>query len=156
MEIRARYLLIGLFVLAVIAGGFGFIYWIDTTGGLAARTTYRVAFDAPVSGLLNGSAVLFNGLKVGEVTRLEIDASNPHGVSALISIDSRVPIRADTGAGLDFRGLTGVASITLSGGAPDAPALAAAAGEPPTLFASSAASQDVMQAARQALQHFDQ
>ena len=56
MEIRARYLLIGLFVLAVIAGGFGFIYWINANGGLAARTSYRVVFDAPVSGLLNGSA----------------------------------------------------------------------------------------------------
>src|SRR6188768_3501937 len=49
MEIRARYLLIGLFVLAVIVGGFGFVFWINTTGGLAARATYRVAFDSPVS-----------------------------------------------------------------------------------------------------------
>ena len=94
MEIRARYLLIGLFVLVVIAGGFGFVFWLNTTGGLAARTTYRVAFDGPVSGLLNGSAVLFNGLRVGEVTRLEFDPSNPHGVSALIAIDARVPVRA--------------------------------------------------------------
>jgi phospholipid/cholesterol/gamma-HCH transport system substrate-binding protein len=156
MEIRARYLLIGLFVLVVIAGGFGFIYWINATGGLAARTTYRVAFDAPVSGLLNGSAVLFNGLKVGEVTRLEIDPSNPHGVAALIAIDARVPVRADTAAGLDFRGLTGVASITLTGGAADAPQLASEPGQPPTLFAAAGSSQDVMQAARQALQHFDQ
>jgi len=156
MEIRARYLLIGLFVLAVIAGGFGFVYWLNTTGGLAARTTYRVAFDGPVSGLLNGSAVLFNGLRVGEVTRLEFDPSNPHGVSALIAIDSRVPVRADTGAGLDFRGLTGVAQITLTGGAADAPTLAVAPGQLPTLFASAAASQDVMAAARQALQHLDQ
>src|SRR6185295_7293514 len=122
MEIRARYLLIGLFVLAVIVGGFGFVFWINTTGGLAARATYRVAFDSPVSGLLNGSSVLFNGLRVGEVTRLEIDASNPHGVSALIAIDARVPVRADTSAGLDFRGLTGVAAIALNGGTPDAPA----------------------------------
>src|SRR4051794_22924107 len=156
MEIRARYLLIGLFVLAVIVGGFGFIFWINTTGGLAARTTYRIAFDAPVSGLLNGSSVLFNGLRVGEVTRLEIDPSNPHGVSALIAIDSRVPVRADTTAGLDFRGLTGVAAIPLTGGAVDAPMLATAPGQPPTLFAASAASQDVMQAARTALQHLDQ
>jgi phospholipid/cholesterol/gamma-HCH transport system substrate-binding protein len=156
MEIRARYLLIGLFVLAVIVGGFGFVFWINTTGGLTARTTYRVAFDAPVSGLLKGSAVLFNGLRVGEVTRLEIDPSNPHGVAALVAIDSRVPVRADTSAGLDFRGLTGVAAIALTGGAPDAPTLATAPGEPPTLFASGAASQDVMQAARTALQHLDQ
>jgi phospholipid/cholesterol/gamma-HCH transport system substrate-binding protein len=153
MEIRARYFLIGLFVLAVIAGGFGFVYWLDTTGGLAPRTTYRVAFDGPVSGLFNGSSVLFNGLKVGEVTRLEFDPSNPRGVSALVSIDSRVPVRADTGVGLDFRGLTGVAAISLSGGAADAPALS---GDPPTLAASSAASQDVMAAARTALQHLDQ
>ena len=156
MEIRARYFLIGLFVLAVIVGGFGFVYWLNTTGGLAPRTTYRVAFDGPVSGLFNGSSVLFNGLKVGEVTRLEFDPSNPRGVSALISIDARVPVRADTGVGLDFRGLTGVAAITLTGGAADAPALAATPGEPPTLSASAAASQDVMAAARVALQHLDQ
>jgi phospholipid/cholesterol/gamma-HCH transport system substrate-binding protein len=156
MEIRARYLLIGLFVLVVIAGGFGFIYWLNTTGGLGPRTTYRVAFDGPISGLLNGSSVLFNGLKVGEVSRLEFDPSNPHGVSALIAIDARVPVRADTGVGLDFRGLTGVASITLTGGAADAPVLAATAGQPSTLFASAAASQDVMAAARQTLQHLDQ
>src|SRR5262245_3928547 len=110
MEIRARYLLIGLFVLAVIVGGFGFISWINPTGGLAPRTTSRVAFEGPVSGLLRGSAVLFNGIKVGEATRLEFDPSNPHGVSALVAIDSRVPVRADTAVGLDFRGLTGVAS----------------------------------------------
>lgn len=156
MEIRARYLLIGLFVLAVIAGGFGFVWWINATGGLAARTTYRVAFDAPVSGLLNGSAVLFNGLKVGEVTRLEIDPSNPHGVAVQISVDARVPIRTDTTVGLDFRGLTGVASITLTGGAADAPPLASEPGQLPTLLAAPGSSQDVMQAARQALQHFDQ
>ena len=157
MEIRARYLLIGLFVLAVIAGGFGFIYWLNTTGGLGPRTTYRVAFDGPISGLFNGSAVLFNGLKVGEKRPGSSSTpSNPHGVSALIAIDLRVPVRADTGVGLDFRGLTGVASITLTGGAADAPALAATPGQPPTLSASAAASQDVMAAARQTLQHLDQ
>src|SRR5258708_27211525 len=120
MEIRARYLLIGLFVLVVIAGGFGFVSWINTSGGLGARTTYRVAFDGPVSGLLNGSAVLFNGLRVGEVTRLEFDPSNPHGASALIALDARVPVRADTGAGLGFRRLHGVAGITPPAGAADA------------------------------------
>ena len=67
-----------------------------------------------------------------------------------------MPVRADTGVGLDFRGLTGVAAITLTGGAADAPALAATPGEPPTLSASAAASQDVMAAARVALQHLDQ
>ena len=30
MEIRARYVLVGFFTLAVIAGGFAFVYWLQT------------------------------------------------------------------------------------------------------------------------------
>ena len=32
MEIRAPYVLIGAFVLAVIAAGFGFVYWLHNPG----------------------------------------------------------------------------------------------------------------------------
>jgi len=32
MEIRARYALIGAFVLAVILGAFGFVYWLHNIG----------------------------------------------------------------------------------------------------------------------------
>ena len=32
METRANYVLIGLFTLAVILGGFGFVYWFNTIG----------------------------------------------------------------------------------------------------------------------------
>ncbi len=42
METKARYALIGLFALGVIAAGFGFVYWLQTTGGLGARTSYRI------------------------------------------------------------------------------------------------------------------
>ena len=34
MEIKARYVLIGLFTLASIVAGFAFVYWLETTGGL--------------------------------------------------------------------------------------------------------------------------
>ena len=34
MEIRAPYVLIGGFVLAVIAAAFGFVYWLHNTGSL--------------------------------------------------------------------------------------------------------------------------
>ena len=39
MEIRARYMLIGAFVLAFAVGMFGFVYWIKNTGGLGQRAT---------------------------------------------------------------------------------------------------------------------
>jgi len=82
MEIRAPYVLIGGFVLAVIAAGFGFVYWLHNGAGLAQRTTYRLHFENTVSGLLTGAAVLFNGIRVGEVTALELDVGNPNRVTA--------------------------------------------------------------------------
>jgi phospholipid/cholesterol/gamma-HCH transport system substrate-binding protein len=70
METRARYALIGLFMLAVIAASFAFVYWLENKGGFAQRETYQIRFQGSVSGLLIGSAVLFNGIRVGEVTGL--------------------------------------------------------------------------------------
>ncbi|ODR96116.1 hypothetical protein AUC69_15180 [Methyloceanibacter superfactus] len=64
METRARYALIGLFMLAIIVASFGFVYWLENKGGFGERETYRVRFESSVSGLLVGSAVLFNGIRV--------------------------------------------------------------------------------------------
>ena len=73
METRARYALIGLFMLAVILASFGFVYWLENKGGFAERKTYQVRFQGSVSGLLIGSAVLFNGIRVGEVTNSDAE-----------------------------------------------------------------------------------
>jgi phospholipid/cholesterol/gamma-HCH transport system substrate-binding protein len=116
METRANYALIGLFTLAVILGVFGFIYWFKTFGQQTIRTNYTVHFNGSVSGLLNGANVLFNGLKVGEVTELGLIPEEPNRVFARISVDSRAPIKTDTAAALEFGGLTGVASVALTGG----------------------------------------
>jgi phospholipid/cholesterol/gamma-HCH transport system substrate-binding protein len=105
METRAPYALIGLFVLTVIAAVFGFVYWLHNSGGLTERTVYRVRFENTVSGLLTGAAVLFNGIRVGEVTDLRLDANNPQLVNATIAVAASTPVRADTKAGLDFQGL---------------------------------------------------
>ena len=45
METRANYVVIGLFTLAVIAGGFGFVYWFSRAGDGTERAIYRVVFD---------------------------------------------------------------------------------------------------------------
>ena len=77
METRAPYALIGLFVLAVIGAVFGFVYWLHNSGGLGERAVYRVRFENTVSGLLTGAAVLFNGIRVGEVTDLGLNPDDP-------------------------------------------------------------------------------
>jgi phospholipid/cholesterol/gamma-HCH transport system substrate-binding protein len=143
METRANYVVVGLFTLAVIAGGFGFVYWFSRAGDGGERVTYRVVFDGAVSGLRTGGWVLFNGIKVGEVSDLRLNPQNPRQVVATINVDKAVPVRTDTRVGLDFQGLTGIASISVKGGAPDAPTLVGQNGQPATLIADPTATQDV-------------
>jgi phospholipid/cholesterol/gamma-HCH transport system substrate-binding protein len=155
MEIKARYVLIGLFTLASIVAGFAFVYWLETTGGLGKRTSYEVRFHNTVSGLLTGSAVLFNGIRVGEVTGLKLVPNEPKEIDVTITVDAGAPVRADTQASLDFQGLTGAAVVTLTGGSADAPPLKASPGRLPTLAASETAGQTMSEAARQAFVRID-
>jgi phospholipid/cholesterol/gamma-HCH transport system substrate-binding protein len=155
METRANYILIGLFTLAVVLGAFVFVYWFQGTGGIGPRDAYQVRFEGPVSGLRTGSTVLFNGVRVGEVTQMQISADDPRHVVADILVEARTPIRSDTVVGLDFQGLTGISSLSLRGGSAAAPPLAGKDGAPPVLVARSAVSQDVVQAVRDVVSRFD-
>src|SRR5512141_1621822 len=121
METKANYLIIGLFTLAVIVGVFGFVYWFQNIGGTGERAFYRVEFDGSVSGLRVGGSVLFNGIRVGEVSDLKLNPERPQQVIATISLDKSVPVRADTSIGLEFAGLTGIASLSLKGGSANSP-----------------------------------
>jgi phospholipid/cholesterol/gamma-HCH transport system substrate-binding protein len=156
METRARYVLIGLFTLAVIALGFGFVYWLNTTGGLREHVTYRVRFENSVPGLIVGSAVLFNGIRVGEVTNLHINPSMPRQVIATIAIDKTTPIRVDTEVNLEYQGLIGgSAAISLVGGSEASPTLNATPGAPPLLVADPTAGQSTTNLARGVLRRLD-
>lgn len=156
MENKANYALIGLFTLAVIAGAFGFVFWLQSGGTGGERTSYRVAFDGSVSGLRTGSAVLFNGIRVGEVTGLALDAKNPQQVIATVSIAKAVPVHQDTHVGMEFQGLTGIASLSLRGGTASSPVLVGSIGNPPLLQASPAASSDVTQSARDVMRRLNE
>ncbi len=138
METRAPFIIVGAFVLAAIGAVFGFVYWLHNTGSLGSRTTYHVQFNGPVPGLLVGGAVLFNGIRVGEVTELSLAADSPRRVDAAIAVGSGTPVRADTKVGLDFQGLTGVPVVALEGGKE-----LAASGQVPTLIAEPGAGQSM-------------
>jgi phospholipid/cholesterol/gamma-HCH transport system substrate-binding protein len=155
METRAPYALIGLFVMAVIAAAFGFVYWLHNSGGLTERTVYRVRFENTVSGLLKGASVLFNGIRVGEVTNLQLEPDNPQAVTATIAVDAGTPVRADTKIGLDFQGLTGVPVVTLQGGSVPLNIAKTASGEPPMLMADPSAGLSMTHAARDTLRRLD-
>ncbi len=152
METRARYVVIGLFTLVVILGGFLFVYWLQSAGGLRRQAIYQIRFESPVSGLIKGSAVHFNGIRVGEVTELRLNADDPKQVTVTAVIDRGTPVRADTHVEIEFQGLTGATVISLKGGSATAPPVS---GEPPLLVANQGATQSLTQAAREALRRLD-
>jgi phospholipid/cholesterol/gamma-HCH transport system substrate-binding protein len=149
METRAPFVIVGAFVLAAIAAAFGFVYWLHNSTGIGARTSYHLQFDGPVPGLLVGASVLFNGIRVGEVTQLKLATDNPRRVNAMIAVAADTPVRSDTKVGLDFQGLTGVPVVALEGGKE------VAAGDVSTLIAEPGAGQSMTQAARDALRRVD-
>jgi phospholipid/cholesterol/gamma-HCH transport system substrate-binding protein len=150
METRAPFIVVGAFVLAAIGAVFGFVYWLHNTAGTGARTVHHVQFEGSVSGLLVGAAVLFNGIRVGEVTNLGLVADSPRQVDATIAVASGTPVHSDTKVGLDFQGLTGVPVITLEGGKE-----VGASTDMKVLVADPAAGQSMTQAARNALGRVD-
>jgi phospholipid/cholesterol/gamma-HCH transport system substrate-binding protein len=150
METRAPFIIVGAFVLAAIAAVFGFVYWLHNTAGTGLRTVHHVQFEGSVSGLLVGAAVLFNGIRIGEVTNLGLAADSPRQVDATIAVASGTPVHSDTKVGLDFQGLTGVPVIALEGGKE-----VGASNAPQTLVADPAAGQSMTQAARNALGRVD-
>jgi phospholipid/cholesterol/gamma-HCH transport system substrate-binding protein len=155
MEIRARYTLIGLFTLATVAAAFAFVYWLNHAGGLTRQTLYRARFENTVSGLLKGSAVLFNGIRVGEVIALELTPENPKQVTAILSVDRETPVRSDTKAGIEFQGLTSSPVLSLRGGAPNASPAKSADNQPPLLLVDADAGQNMTEAARNVLHDID-
>jgi phospholipid/cholesterol/gamma-HCH transport system substrate-binding protein len=155
MEIRARYTLIGLFTLSAIIAAFAFVYWLNNASGLTGRDVYRVRYENTVSGLLKGSAVLFNGIRVGEVTDLELDPGHPKQIMAILGVNRSTPVRADTVAGIEFQGLTGAPVVSLRGGSATAGALQSENGTPPTLVAKPDAGESMTEAARGVLQNIN-
>ena len=131
METRANFVVIGAFTLAAVVGAFLFVMWVAGYAATGTHRHYRIVFNGSVSGLSNGAIVLFNGLKVGEVTNLDFVKGDPSQVVADIDVtNASAPINTGTKAQLETQGLTGSATVALIGGEKGAPEIA---GNPPVI-----------------------
>jgi phospholipid/cholesterol/gamma-HCH transport system substrate-binding protein len=148
METRANYALIGAFTLSVVAAAFLFVFWFSGNDRGGGRLSYQIVFEGSVTGMSRGSAVTFNGIRIGEVTDVSIKPDDPRKVLARVDIDRGVPVRADTRARLEYQGLTGVAQVALTGGAPSAPPLAPQPDGLPQIAAERSDFQDLLETAR--------
>lgn len=118
METRANYVIVGIFTIVAILAAFAFVYWTAAIGERGETATLRVRIPGSASGLGRGSAVLFNGVKVGDVRRVYIDVENPTIAIADTEIDRLTPITKSTQADIGLAGLTGQANIELKGADP--------------------------------------
>jgi phospholipid/cholesterol/gamma-HCH transport system substrate-binding protein len=146
METKANYLMIGGFVLGVLALAFVFVFWMTNLAGGGKR--YFIVFDGSVAGLTTGSSVGFNGIKVGEVQSMQLDPADARKVQVLISVHGDTPVRANSHASMQSLGLTGGTGIQITAGTPDSPFLMATAENPiPVIAADRGGGQGLFDAA---------
>lgn len=118
METKANYAIVGLFAVIVIAAAFGFIYWMAQYGRGGPMEELVIRIPGSANGLSVGSPVRFNGISVGTVRSLAIDADDPHFSVAFTEVSADAPIYKSTKAILEIQGLTGASYVELSGGNP--------------------------------------
>jgi phospholipid/cholesterol/gamma-HCH transport system substrate-binding protein len=135
METRAHHILIGLFTVLAVAGALIFALWLDKSSGDREYAYYEVGFDRAVSGLAVGNAVLYSGIKIGDVVDLRLNPEDPRQVRARIRVFSDIPIRQNTRANLQLANITGSMNIQLQGGTPESPLLVGSIENPPLIVA---------------------
>ena len=153
MKPRASSLMIGTLALVLIAGGIGALLGYKKFASTKGQMPLRVIFEGSASGLHKGGGVNFDGIRIGEVVSLTLD--HPRRVVALARIDANAPVRQDTEVGLEFQGLTGVAAISLTGGAIDGPPVPLDKDGIPVLTADPDALLDMQEKIRVALRNVD-
>jgi phospholipid/cholesterol/gamma-HCH transport system substrate-binding protein len=115
MKARVSNLIIGSMALTVAAAALLGVLGFQKINGMRQQAPLRIVFEGSASGLRKGGSVNFDGVQIGQIKSLKLD--NPRKVVALTLVDSSAPIRKDTVVGLEFQGLTGIAAISLTGGA---------------------------------------
>lgn len=123
METRASYILVGSFVLTLIAGLFGFTVWVTKVQLEDSRQPYRMYVTGSVTGLQTGSAVRYQGIPIGTVTDLRVDPETVSRVRVTFEVNGDTPIKADSIASIELQGLTGGAYVQIAGGTADSPLL---------------------------------
>lgn len=157
METKANYVLIGAFTLVISAFLLLFGLWAAKFSSERDWREYLVIFTEPVTGLTEGSSVQYNGIAIGTVETLDLDARDPRRVIARLKVKAETPVKVDTRAKLSITGLTGVPFIQLTGGSPNAPELMARNGdELPVIRTEASALQNIADTANRLVARMDE
>jgi len=128
METDRHYFLEGLFIIGLSVAAALFFVWLATPGH-RDDVIYRIHFTESISGLALGDPVKFRGVDVGTVKAMAIDPEDPRRVQVDVRLRKDTPVKTDTKASLQLKGITGVVFIDLNGGTPNAQSLVAVTAE---------------------------
>lgn len=126
---KTNFILVGVFVLVLGAAFIWGILWISAGGTPQSFNRYLVYNTDSVSGLNVDAPLKYRGVDVGKVEKIEIDPRNPERIKLLLQVREGTPVTVDTVATLEYQGLTGIASVNLSGGTAESAPLTETAGE---------------------------
>lgn len=119
METRAHHVLIGIFVLMMLAGLVSMIVWVAKVDIDREYDFYSLYFEGPVTGLSRAGDVRFNGIYVGTVQKIELDEKDPSRVKVVVRVFRGTPVTKRSIATLEVLGLTGVAFVQIRSDAPE-------------------------------------
>ncbi len=115
METRASYVMVGAFVLGLIAAGVVFVLWLAGREDTTHWKYFNVHFKGSVTGLQVGSVVRYRGIPMGEVETIRIAPSNNEIIEVFIKVKREAPVYKKTKATIESQGITGGAFLQLSG-----------------------------------------
>ncbi|MCY4237169.1 MAG: MlaD family protein [Rhodospirillaceae bacterium] len=113
METKASYVLVGAFVLGLIAAGVIFALWVSGSTQRADDIMMTVQFEQDVTGLNKEAFVRYQGIPIGRVRDIRLDPKNPEFVLVKIVVRPDAQIYPDFVAAMEQRGLTGSPFIQL-------------------------------------------
>ena len=123
MERDAHYAAVGIATVALLAALAVFVIWLARFQFAEDYDIYDIVFYGPVRGLSEGGEVHFNGIRVGEITDLNLDRVAGNQVIARVRLTGDTPVRVDSRAQMEPLGITGVNYIQITAGEPESPLL---------------------------------
>ena len=119
METRAHHLLIGAFVALMTIALFAFLVWVAKVDINQPYDNYEIYFSESVAGLSKAGDVRYNGIPVGQVTKIDIPEEDRTKARVAIRVRSEFPILESSVAVLATQGLTGVLFVQIENEDPD-------------------------------------
>lgn len=97
---------VGIFAIGVLLVGWGVVRFLKGSEVFSSRNTYYAYYEQ-VSGIQTASNVVINGVTVGSVSSVTLDANPAKGVEVAFTVDKRYKIPVDSKARIFSEGIMG-------------------------------------------------